>query len=90
MVSAILKTLLAENIWRISQHYPTEISFSLYALASNVLIFPASVKIVATCAGLLGTQLVVMRCGRYGTQDSILRILFCRFLYENETIMIFK
>ena len=79
MVSAILKTLQAENIWTISQHCPTEISFFTLR-PSNVLIFPASVKLVPTCAGLLGTQLVLMRFGRYETQDSILRILFCRFL----------
>ena len=60
-----------ENIvWAISQHCPTEINFSLLH-PSNLLIFPASVKLVPTRAGLLGTQLVMMRFGRYETQDSI-------------------
>ena len=52
---------------------------------SNVLIFPASVKLVPTCAGLLGTQLVMMRFGQYETKDC-----FAGFCHENETIMIFK
>ena len=56
MVSAILKTLLAESIWTISQHCPTEISFSLCALLMCLFSQP-SVKLVPTCAGLLGTQL---------------------------------
>ena len=72
----------SENIWTVSRHYPAEISSSitLCTFFFELLIFSSECK--ATCAGLLGRQLVMMRFGHetllcYGF---CLRVSFCKFL----------
>ena len=56
-----------------------------------MLIFPASVKLVPRCAGHLGTQLGLIRFGRYKSQDFYLKDFVLQVsVMKNETIMVFK
>ena len=83
LVSAILKTLLAENIWTISRYCPTEISSSLCALFVffNLLIFPASVKLIPYMRRSLGKT--TCDDAIWSWDSSILMILFTSFVLQD-------